>query len=226
MPRLLSLQQAVEALAACLDDDDVYRRYSWVYASEDVALLEASFYLSCDADEQDEQVTDALGREMPAFAVDHALAHYLEAATFVDVLTVQKEQKPLSSLEDFAKALTHYHAQDAFLDLGHFASGERTSMVPVVEGISTGFFAEYDLQLAHCPAQRVGDAARTTAAVRKINAAQALAFCRQLPVSLATRIGGREREQIEELFLALSLPLERTTHRSLAWLPPGEDRGG
>lgn len=221
MPRLLSLREAVETLADCLDDEDMYRRFSWVYASEDLPLHEARFYLSSDEEEED-PVEDELGREMPEFAVAHKLTHYLEAATFVSVLTVQKEQQPLSSLDDFAKALTHYHEEDAFLDLGHFASADGSAKAPVVAGISRELFAEYDLSLDDCPADRVGDAARATAAVRKINVGAALALCRQLPVSLGTRIGGREREQIEERFSALSLPLKRTTHRSLAWLPSND----
>lgn len=220
MPHLLSFCEAVETLAACLDDDDMYRRFSWVYASEDVPLHDAQFYLSSDEDECEDSVEDALGREMPAFAVANKLVHYLEAATFVSVLTVQKEQQPMSSLDDFAKALKHYHEEDAFLDHGHFASDDGTAKAPVIAGISRELFAEYDLQLVECPAHRVGDAARATAALLKINVGDALARCRQLPVSLGMRIGGREREQIEARFAALSLPLKRTTHRSLTWLPP------
>lgn len=223
MPQLLSFCEAVETLAACIDDDDMYRRFSWVYASEDIPLHDARFYLSNDDDECEDPVEDALGREMPAFAVDHKLVHYLEAATFVSVLTVQKEQQPLSSLEDFAKALKHYHEQDAFLDLGHFASDDWSAKAPVIAGVSRELFAEYDLQLVDCAAHRVGDAARATAALLKINVGDALARCRRLPMSLGMRIGGREREQIEARFAALSLPLKRTTHRSLAWLPPEGD---
>ncbi len=222
MAQLLSFREAVEAVAACLDDDDLYRRYSWVYASEDVALRDALFFLSTDEDEEEEPVEDARGREMPAFAVEHKLVHYLEAATFADVLTVQKRQHSLSSLEDFAKALKHYHEEDAFLDLGGFVSGECASNAPI-HGISRELFPEYDLQLVECPAQRVSDAARATAALLKINVGEALARCRQLPVSLGTRITGRQREQIEARFAELSLPLKRTTHRALAWLPPDRD---
>lgn len=217
MALILTLREAIEALAACRDDSDVYARYSWVYASDAGSLLDAHFYLSCDEEEQD-AVEDALGREMPAFAVEHGLVHYLEAATFVDVLTVQKQQRPRSSLEDFAAALVHYHERDAFLDLGSFASGECTSEAPVA-GISREFFAEYDLQLAACPAERVGEAARATAALLEINVAEALARCRRLPLPLGTRVDGRRQERIEERFNALSLSLVRTTHRSLAWQP-------
>lgn len=219
MPQLLTFREAIEALAACLDDDDLYRRYSWVYASEDIPLLDARFHLSTDADEEEDPVEDAVGREMPAFAVEHELLHYLEAATFVDVLTVQKGQQPLSSLEDFARALKHYHEEDAFLDLGGFASGQSASNPPVA-GISREFYPEYDLQLVDCPAERVGDAARATAALLEINVGEALARCRQLPLSLGMRITGRRREEIEARFAALAPPLKRTTHRSLAWLPP------
>lgn len=222
-PRLLNLREAIEALAACLDDSDLYDRYAWVYASDDDSLQDARFYLSCNADEEDDSTADEQGDDMPAFAVANGLRHYLEAATFADVLMVQKQQQPLSTLDDFATALAHYHEQDAFLDRGGFYSGECASNAPL-PGISRELFAEYDLQLAACPAERVVDAGRATAALLEVNVAEALALCRQLPLSLGSRIGGRERERIEERFAALSLPLKRTTHRSLAWLPP--DDGG
>lgn len=217
-PRLLSLREAIEALAACLDDSDLYDRYVWVYASDDDSLHDARFYLSSNADEED-SVTDEQDEDMPAFAVANGLRHYLEAATFADVLSVQKQQQPLSTLDDFATALAHYHDQDAFLDRGGFYSGECASNAPHA-GISRELYAEYDLQLVVCPAERVGDAARATAALREVNVAEALALCRQLPLSLGSRVNGRERDRIEERFAALSLSLKRTTHRSLAWLPP------
>ncbi|QNK67962.1 hypothetical protein [Variovorax sp. PAMC26660] len=227
MQRLLSLREAIEALASSHDDSDLYDRYAWVYASDDGPLRDARFYLSCNADEE-EAITDELGEDMPAFAVTHRLRHYLEAATFADVLLVQKQQQPLSALEDYAVALAHYHDQDAFLDRGGFYSGECAANAPL-PGISRELFAEYDLQLVTCLAEHVGEAARATAALRQINVAQALALCRQLPLSLGVRVTGRERDRIEERFAALSLPLKRTTHRSLAWLPPASvdgDQGG
>ncbi|MGJ7526688.1 DUF7716 domain-containing protein [Variovorax sp. GB1P17] len=227
MPQLLNLREAIDALAACHDDSDLYDRYTWVYASDDGPLRDARFYLSCDADEDEEEeetITDESGEDMPAFAVTHGLRHYLEAATFADVLTVQKQQQPLSVVEDYAVALTHYHEQDAFLDLGGFYSGECASNAPL-PGISRELFAEYDLQLVACPAEHVGEAARATAALQQISVAQALALCRQLPLSLGVRVTGRERDRIEARFAALSLPLKRTTHRSLAWLPPESGDG-
>lgn len=225
MPRLLSLREAIEALAACHDDSDLHDRYVWVYASDDGPLRDARFYLSSHADEEEEPVADELDQDMPAFAVTHGLQHYLEAATFADVLTVQKRQQPLSGLEDYAVALAHYHDQDAFLDLGGFYSGECASNAPL-PGISRELFAEYDLQLVACPAEHLGKAARAAAALLRINVAQALALCRQLPLSLGVRVTGSERDKIEECFAALSLPLKRTPHWSLAWLPPENGDGG
>lgn len=219
MSRLMNLREAIEALAACVDDTNLYERFSWVYARDSGELIDNRFFLSCNADEEEDPVEAEHGGEMPAYAAEHGLRHYLEAATFADVLSVQKTQRPLSTLEEFAAALKHYHEQDAFLDLGQFASGECAGNEPQA-GISRELYAEYDLRLAECPPERVGEAARASAALLQINVAQALARCRQLPMSLGMRVDGRARDRIEAKFADLSLPLERTTHRSLAWLPP------
>lgn len=214
MAKLLSLLDSIEALAACHDDRDVWDRYSWVYVTDDVPLLEAQIYLSSSEDEM-ELVPDGDGEEHPAFAVEHGLVSYLEASTFADVLSVQKRQQPLSQLEDYAVALEHYAERDAFLDRGEFYSGG--SEPQPLPGISRDLYAEYDLQLTACPADGILAAARATAELLQIGVADALGRCRRLPLVLGERIDARERERIEARFAGISLPLHRTTQVSFAW---------
>lgn len=214
MSKRLSLLDSIEAIAACHDDGDVWDRYSWVYVTDGVPLAEAQIYLSSSEDETD-LVADEDGEEHPAFAVAHGLVSYLEAATFADVLSVQKRQQPLSQLEDYAVALEHYAERDAFLDRGKFYSGG--SEPEPLPGLSTDIFAEYGLQLISCPADQLLAAARATAELLEINAAEALARCRRLPLMLGERVDARERERIEARFAGIALPLQRTAHVSLAW---------
>jgi len=215
MSTLISLREAIEAMADCRDDGDVWDRYAWVYVDGDGALTASRFYLSSSEDEENHLV-DETGEGLPAFAAEHGLHHFLEAATFADVLSVQKRQNPLSDVEDYARALKHYAHRDAFLDLGDFhASNDHA---PLLSGISRDLYTEYDLVLAHCPADRIGDAARAVSALFEWPLPEALALCRQLPASLGQRIDSQACERIERRFAALSLPLVRHTYRALPWL--------
>jgi hypothetical protein len=214
MRECLSLLDSIEAIAACHDDRDVWDRYCWVYATDGVPLVEARIYLS-SRDDETELELDGYGAQPPAFAVAHGLVAYLEAATFADVLSVQKRQQPLSRLEDYAAALEHYAEQDAFLDRGEFYSGD--SEPQPSPGISRDLFAEFDLELVSCPMDNVLAAARATADLLQIGVADALNRCRRLPLVLGERIDARERERIEARFARIGLPLQRTTHVSFVW---------
>ncbi|CAB3643138.1 DUF7716 domain-containing protein [Achromobacter pestifer] len=214
MPKLLSLLDSIEAIAACHDDRDVWDRYSWVYATDGVPLLKAQIYLSSSEDEM-ELVLNGEGEEHPAFVVDHGLTAYLEASTFADVLSVQKRQQPLSQLEDYADALEHYAKQDAFFDRGEFYGGG--SEPEPLPGVSRDLYAEYGLQLTACPADHIPAAARATAELLQIGVPDALARCRRLPSVLGERIDARQRERIEARFASISLPLRCTTYVSFAW---------
>nr|WP_315847147.1 hypothetical protein [uncultured Achromobacter sp.] len=225
MAKLLNLLDSIEAIAACHDDRDVWDRYSRVYVTDGVPLVDAQIYLSSSEDEM-ELVVDGEGEEHPAFAVEHGLVSYLEASTFADVLSVQKRQQPLSQLGDYAAALEHYAEQDAFLDRGEFyRGGDDPEPSP---GISRDLYAEYDLQLMTCPADRIAAAARAAAELLQIGVADALARCRRLPLVLGERIDARERDRIETRIAGISLPLQRTTHVSFAWQtvgPVGQETG-
>lgn len=215
MSTLMSLRETIEAIAACRDDGDVWDRYAWVYADGDSPLTASRFYLS-SAEDEENHLVDETGEGVPAFAAEHGLYHFLEAATFADVLSVQKRQHPLSGVDDYAGALTHYAHHDAFLDLGRFQSGESDALP--LPGISRDLHTEYDLILADCPAERVGDAARALSALFDLPLPEALALCRQVPASLGQRIDAQTCARIERRFSALSLPLLRHTYKALPWL--------
>lgn len=213
-PVLLTLRETIEAIVASRDDGDVWDRYAWVYVSHGDALIRQRFYLS-SADDEEDLLIDENGEALPVFAAERGLHHYLEAATFADVLIVQKRQKPLSEFDDYAVALEHYHRQDAFRDLGNFYTG--TGDAPALPGIARDLATEYDLQLTACPAERIGDAARAVAHLLEINVAEALTRCRSLPLVLGERVDTQRCGQIQRAFAALSLPLQQTTYRALAW---------
>lgn len=209
---LCSLQEAVETIAACCDDGDVWERYSWIYAETDKPLIQCRFYLSPDKDVmQDNQY----GEEVSVYAHTHGLYEFLEPATFAAVLCVQKEQNPLSSVQDYADALEYYAEYDTFREVESPASkGER-----VPSDLSHGFYTEYDLRLVECPDDQIISAARATAALLGLNVAEALKLCRQLPVLLGERVDSHRRDTLIERFAALSLPLRQTTYRPLIWFP-------
>jgi len=108
MIELLDLQQTLHAFAACNDDDEVYGSFGWVHATEG-DLLQARFWLPPDEDAAFDEDS-----EVPAEARALGLGTFLEPATFADVLDVQKRQRPLSSLRDYAQALAYYAEYDAF----------------------------------------------------------------------------------------------------------------
>ncbi|WP_347900690.1 hypothetical protein [Pseudomonas purpurea] len=219
VPALCSLQEAIEAIAACCDDGDVWARYSWIYAETGKPLIQCRFYLSPDEDEMQD---NDYGEEVSAYAHVHGLYGFLEPATFASVLCVQKEQNPLSHVQDYADALEYYAEYDTFCEVKTPTSkGDR-----VPSDLSRGFFTEYDLHLVECPDEQVISAARATAALLAINVAEALKRCRQLPVLLGERVDAHRRDALIERFAALSLPLCQTTYRPLIWLPQEPDRAG
>jgi hypothetical protein len=220
--KLLSLREVIEVIASCANDKNVYRRYGWVYVHEDDGdegegpIAAQRFFISMQGDKEPELLNESGDRS--AFAVEHHLFPYLEAATFADVLGLQKAQKPLSDVADYARALEHYDRHDSFLDLNGSDAGDGRAIE--CSHLSRGLYREYDLTLEHCPAERAGDAARAVSALLGLPLREALALCRQPPVNLGQRIDANACENIENRFASLSLPLVRRTYHGLAWLQP------
>ncbi|WP_024656763.1 hypothetical protein N027_15145 [Pseudomonas syringae USA007] len=205
MFKLSSFLDTVEAIAACADDREVWDRYSWVYVQERTSLRDSAFYLVSRDDEDDEPALEA-------FAAQHDLCSFLEAATFADVLSVQKRQQPFSRLDDYAAALEHYAEQDAFLEIDDVDETSASS-----SGLACDLYAEFDLYLADCSPDRIGAAARLTAALLEIDIASALRNCRQLPFCLGERINRTRCENIEARYAEISVALRRVARHSFPW---------
>lgn len=215
MTDLLSLGQALEAIAGCSNDRDVWDRYGWVYAT-DGDERDARFWLSDHDAEHDDPSVEA-------FAAEHALSTYLEAATFADVLDVQKRQRPLSTLGDYAQALAYYSEYDAFLQVAGIdeALGEATAEARQAAralGVGRGIFAAFDVALVQCPASKVKDAARIVAAVLDVPVGRALALCRDLPVELGRDLERPRAAAIAADFQAVGITLEMRGYRAFPWM--------
>lgn len=216
MTALLTLRQTLDAIAACSDDDQVWQRYAWVHAN-DQDVLTATFWLA-GQDADDEEDADGV----PAFAAAHGLRHYLEAATFADVLCVQKRQRPLSSLDDYARALQHYHQQDAFLERpglsmaqGDAPPDERAAARAA--GLSPGLYAAFDLVLATLTQEQVKAAASVVAAVMGVSVGAALPLLRALPLTVASNVDRTTCATLQHRFAAIGVTLQVTGYRSFPW---------
>lgn len=215
MPALLALSHALEAIAACNDDRDVWERYGWVHAS-DGDEREAVFWLSEPDSGDDEPAVEA-------FVARHGLRMYLEAATFADVLAVQKRQHPLSTLDDYAQALAYYSEYDAFAQVEGIdeALGEASAEAQQAAralGVGPGIFAAFDLVLAQCPAEKIKDAARLAAAVLGIPIGHALVACRLLPLRLGQDLARHRAATIAAQFQAAGICLDIRGHRAFPWM--------
>jgi hypothetical protein len=116
MSQLLTLPQAIEAISDAFDEGDGWDRYAWVYIRGEITEASCHLYLSHVADEDDSLIDDN-GEALPAFAAQHHLRHFMEAADFAEVLFIQRRRKPDANLADFMAALDHYRRHDAFLGL-------------------------------------------------------------------------------------------------------------
>ena len=215
MIELLDLRQTLDSFASCNDDDEVWARYGWVYASNGGAL-NASFWLpASEAEAFDDD-------ELPTAARALGLSSFLEPATFADVLDVQKRQRPLSTLEDYAAALDYYAEYDAFLQvpgideaLGEASDVEQAAALAM--GVGPDIYASFDVVLAQCPAQHVKDAARQVAALLAVSIGEALAACRDLPVCLGEQLDRKRCAGIVAAFDAFGVPLQVRGYKPFPW---------
>jgi len=214
---LFELRQTLEAFAACNDDHAVWERYRWVHAT-DARVLDAQFWLAPHEDDDGEDEDD-----LQTAASALGLSECLEAATFADVLEVQKRQRPLSTLDDYARALEHYLEHDAFLQvegvddaLGTAPAAERD--IALALGVGPGIFASFDLVLTTCPPAQLKDVARRVAAQLQIPLGQALPRCRALPLLLGERLDRRRASALASDFNALGVPLQVHGYRAFPWM--------
>lgn len=206
MLETMSFKDAAQAVAACGSDAGVWQRFSWVYVQGDQPLLASRFYVASSEDEE-------AFADTAAITTEQGMTTLLEAADFADVLSMQKRQRPLSSLGEYALAVEHYAEHDAFIEVNEgYAPAAVTP-----PGLARDLYAEYDVHLAVCPAQHIGAAARVVASLLEVDLATALRGCRALPLCLGERVNADRCAQIEERFRAIEVPVHRTTYRSFAW---------
>lgn len=212
---LLDLRQTLDALAACNDDDDVWHCYGWVHAT-DADVLDAQFWLAPHGEGDDED-------DLRTAACALGLSTFLEAATFADVLDVQKRQRPLSALDDYARALAHYLEYDAFLQvegideaLGTAPAQEQDTAL--AQGVGPGIFASFDLVLATCPPAQLKDVACRVAEQLQIPLGQALPRCRALPLLLGEGLDRRHASALAADFDAIGAPLQVRGYRAFPWM--------
>lgn len=217
MIELLDLRQTLHAFAACNDDDEVWNAFGWVMASDE-DLLAARLWLPSSSDE----ALDDDGERSAASAA-MGLFPYLEPATFADVLDVQKRQRPLSSLQDYAQALAYYAEYDAFQQVEGIdeALGEAEAAEQVAAraaGVGTGIFASFDLTLRACPQGQIKAAAQRVARLLEIPVGEALACCRALPLVLGKALDRRRAQAFKDDFTAVGATLQVQGFKPFPWM--------
>ncbi|HEL4832207.1 TPA: hypothetical protein UN269_002134 [Stenotrophomonas maltophilia] len=217
MIELLDLQQTLHAFAACNDEDAVYASFGWVHAT-DGDLLQAGFWLPADEEAAFDDDSD-----VPARARALGLSSYLEPATFADVLDVQKRQRPLSTLADYAQALAYYAEYDAFqqvegIDEALGEAGAEEQAEAREAGVGAGIFASFDLCLVACPADQLKAAAQRVARLLEIPVGEALARCRALPLVLGEALDRRRAQAIKDQFEAIGATVQVHGFKSFPWM--------
>ncbi len=217
MPKMLSLmclREVIEAIGACIDDNDVWQRYSWVYADGDGSVEGCQLYLSSPHDEGKEEPGE--GDDRPGFAVSNNLYPFLEASTFAAVLQVQKRQKLDSTVHDYAKALDHYCHYDAFLGLTEPPGPASKNQEMPFKHLGFNIYREYDLLFEQCPSQHLPAMARAASEILRVPIGEALSLCRRPPVQLGQRVDGRISTRIEKR--CYGLPLLVQIYVPFPWL--------
>lgn len=217
MIELRDLQQTLHAFAACNDDHAVYQSFGWVHAT-DGDLLQARFWLP-----PDEETAFDDDSEVPADARALGLSTYLEPATFADVLEVQKRQRPLSSLAEYAQALVHYHEYDAFQEvegideaLGEATAADRAAARDA--GVGAGIFASFDLQLLACAEDQLKATAQRVAHLHEVPVGEALARCRALPLVLGQALDRNRAQAIKDEFEAIGATVQVHGFKAFPWM--------
>ncbi|HGM5879259.1 TPA: hypothetical protein ACKP4S_003796, partial [Stenotrophomonas maltophilia] len=217
MIELLDLQQTLHAFAACNDDDEVWNAFGWVMASNE-DLLAARLWLPSSSDE----ALDDDGERSAASAA-MGLFPYLEPATFADVLDVQKRQRPLSSLQDYAQALAYYAEYDAFqqvegIDEALGEAGAEEQVEAREAGVGAGIFASFDLTLKACSEGQIKAAAQRVARLLEIPVGEALARCRALPLVLGEALDRRRAQAIKDDFEAIGATVQVHGFKPFPWM--------
>lgn len=217
MIELLDLQQTLHAFAACNDDHGVYQSFGWVHAT-DGEPMQARFWLP-----PDEETAFDDDDEVPAEARALGLREYLEPGNFAGVLFVQKRQRPLSTVEEYAKALEHYREHDAFLEVEGVdeALGEATAadrLAARYAGVGADIFTSFDLWLLACGDEQLKATAQAVAHRHEVPVGEALVRCRALPLLLGEALDRNRAQAIKDQFEAIGATVQVHGFKPFPWM--------
>lgn len=217
MIELLDLRQTLQAFAACNDNYGVSRSFGWVHAT-DGDPMQARFWLPPDED----AAFDDDG-EVPTEARALGLHEYLEPGTFAGVLFVQKRQRPLSTLAEYAKALEHYCEYDAFLEVKGVdeALGEATAadrLAARYAGVGADIFMSFDLWLLAYADDQLKAAAQCVARLHEVPVGEALARCRALPLLVGEALDRNRAQAIKDDFEAIGATVQVHGFKPFPWM--------
>ncbi|MEX7644283.1 DUF7716 domain-containing protein [Stenotrophomonas maltophilia] len=195
----------------------MWNAFGWVMASNE-DLLAARLWLPSSSDE----ALDDDGERSAASAA-MGLFPYLEPATFADVLDVQKRQRPLSSLQDYAQALAYYAEYDAFqqvegIDEALGEAGAEEQVEAREAGVGAGIFASFDLTLKACSEGQIKAAAQRVARLLEIPVGEALARCRALPLVLGEALDRRRAQAIKDDLEAIGATVQVHGFKPFPWM--------
>lgn len=215
MIELLDLHQALEGFASCNNDDEVSARYGCVHANAGGAL-DASIWLPAS------EVEAFDDDELPTAARALGLSSFLELTTFADVLDVQKRQRKLSTLDEYAAAVDYYAEYHAFLPVPGIdeALGEAEEVeqeAARAPEVGPGICASFAVVLAQCSAQHVKDAARQVATLLAMPIGEALAACRALPPCVDEPLDRKRCAGVVVAFDALGAALQVRGYKPFPW---------
>lgn len=139
------------------------------------------------------------------------------------MLDVQKRQRPLSTLAEFAQALAWYHEYDAFQQVDGIdeALGEATADDQAAAreaGVGAGIFASFDLQLVACGDDQRKTVAQHVAHLHAVPVGEALARCRALPLVLGQGLDRNRAQAIKDQFEALGATVQVRGFKPFAWM--------
>ena len=93
-----------------LDRQDIYYHKNKSLKESDFILVPDTAYL------KEDEVVLMDGEEVPKIVIDKGMDYYYDPNQFEDVISFQYEKNHQSTVDDYIKALKHYHEKDDFLD--------------------------------------------------------------------------------------------------------------
>lgn len=99
------------------DVDNLHWDASLYYDPDEWAAnpLSARILFLTGDEEQEMDLVDVGGDELPAAAAEHNMKGFFDVQTFQDIVSVQKRNNPDSGPQDYVAAVNHYAEYDAFL---------------------------------------------------------------------------------------------------------------